>query len=178
MAKNLPRVNRDCLFVFYVLQYVSISASLLFAKQDYYYHPEEILEKVSQPPFTKEDFLSHIPHIPRLSVLHSPIKTRQQGRRTERLARFMVGPSSAVGSTTYNSTSGTKYRKATTTLSFSQHQLRSIFKKMYSREYKMKYRFKSTTFQQQNSVPEVEDEDNQEIIDQHLIHHHQLDTYK
>ena len=92
----------------------------------------------------------------------------------------MVGPSSAVGSTTYNSsTSGTKYRKATTTLSFSQHQLRSIFKKMYSREYKMKYyRFKSTTFQQQNSVPEVEDEDNQEIIDQHLIHHHQLDTYK
>ena len=91
----------------------------------------------------------------------------------------MVGPSSAVGSTTYNSsTSGTKYRKATTTLSFSLHQLRSIFKKMYSREYKMKYRFKSTTFQQQNSVPEVEDEENQEIIDQHLIHHHQLDTYK
>ena len=89
----------------------------------------------------------------------------------------MVGPSSAVGST-YNSTSGTKYRKATTTLSFSQHQLRSIFKKMYSREYKMKYRFKATTFQQQNSVPEVEDEENQEIIDQHLIHHHQLDTYK
>ena len=42
----------------------------------------------------------------------------------------------------------------------------------------MKYRFKSTTFQQQNSVPEVEDEENQEIIDQHLIHHHQLDTYK
>ena len=49
---------------------------------------------------------------------------------------------------------------------------------MYSREYKMKYRFKSTTFQQQNSVPEVEDEENQEFIDQHLIHHHQLDTYK
>ena len=107
MAKNLPRVNRDCLFVCYLPQYVSISASLLFAKQYYYYHPEEILEKVSQPPFTKEDFLSHIPHIPRLSVLHSPIKTRQQGRRTEWLARFMVGPSSAVGST-YNSTSGTK----------------------------------------------------------------------
>ena len=48
---------------------------------------------------------------------------------------------------------------------------------MFSRKYKMKSRFKSTTFQQQNIVPEVEDEENQDNIDQHLIHH-QLDTYK
>ena len=46
---------------------------------------------------------------------------------------------------------------------------------MFSRDNKMKSRFKSTTFQQQNTVPE--DEENQDIIDQHLIHH-QLDTFK
>ena len=46
---------------------------------------------------------------------------------------------------------------------------------MFSRDNKMKSRFKSTTFQQQNTAPE--DEENQDIIDQHLIHH-QLDTFK